>query len=52
MAYLSFRQKELESAGIGLGYAEYDQNAARISAINQELKEYKKNLTDVAAAEM
>lgn len=48
---LSFRQKELESAGIGLGYAEYDQNAARISAINQELKEYKKNLTDVAAAE-
>lgn len=51
LSNLKIRQKELESAGIGLGYAEYDQNAARISAINQELKEYKKNLTDVADAE-
>ena len=51
LSELNARQKELESAGIGYGYEEYDQNAARIAEINRELKEYKKSLTEVAAAE-
>lgn len=48
---LSERQEELENARIGFGYKEYDENATRISNINKELKEYKKNLTEVASAE-
>lgn len=38
---LKERQKELEGLGAGLGYEEYDQNAARIAEITNELKEYK-----------
>lgn len=51
LSNLISRQKELESAGIGLGYAEYDQNAARIADITQELKEYKKALTEASNSE-
>jgi len=39
-------QKELEQAGIGLGFQEYDENVSRISEINKELKKYKSGLSD------
>ena len=42
---LKERQKELEDAGIGLGYQEYDTNAARIAEITQELTDYQKELS-------
>lgn len=48
---LKERQKELEGLGVGLGYEEYDRNAARIAEITQELKEYKKALEEAAQAE-
>lgn len=37
---LKTRLNELESAGVGAGYAEYDAASARISEINRELREY------------
>lgn len=43
-------QKELEQAGIGLGFQEYDENVSRISEINKELKDYKKELSNVGSA--
>ncbi len=51
LSELKSRQAELETAGIGLGYAEYDQNAARIAEITKELKEYQKALADASFAE-
>ncbi|MDE6588960.1 MAG: hypothetical protein K2K53_01165 [Oscillospiraceae bacterium] len=42
---LKERQKELEDAGIGLGYQEYDTNATRIAEITQELTDYQKELS-------
>lgn len=42
---LKARQAELSKAGIGLGYAEFDSNTARIAKINQSLREYEQNLT-------
>ena len=51
LSELKSRQAELETAGIGLGYAEYDQNAARIAEITKELKEYQKALADASSAE-
>ena len=44
LAQLKARQKELEQANAGLGYQEYDQNAARIAEITRQLKEYQKSL--------
>lgn len=44
---LEERQKELRSAGVGVGYQEYDQISQRIVQINQELREYQKNLSAV-----
>ena len=38
-------QKELAKAGVGLGYEEFDRNTARIAEINDELKNYKKEIT-------
>ena len=51
MAQLEQEQAILKKLGFGLGYDQYDQNAARIAEINRELKEYKKTLTEVASAE-
>ena len=51
MAQLEQEQAILKKLGFGLGDDRYDQNAARIAEINRELKEYKKSLTEVAAAE-
>ena len=51
LSELKSRQAELETAGIGLGYAEYDQNAALIAEITKELKEYQKALADASSAE-
>lgn len=48
---LKERQKELEHLGVGLGYEEYDQNAARIAEITRQLKEYEKALKEAGAAE-
>jgi hypothetical protein len=39
------RKAQLESHGIGLGYAEYDGVVKKLEEINQELKDYRKNLT-------
>ncbi len=44
LAELTARMKEMKSAGVGLGYEEYDKAAARVSEINAELKEYRRNL--------
>ena len=37
---LKKRQKELEAAGIGLGYQEYDQNIKELSKLERKLKKY------------
>lgn len=37
---LKERQKELERAGVGLGYTEYDKNAKEIERIEKRLKRY------------
>ncbi len=41
---LKERQARFEAAGVGTGYQEYDQISSRISEINEEIKEYRKNL--------
>ena len=46
---LKERQGELGKAGIGLGYEEFDQNAARIAEINAELKEYQREVSNTEA---
>ena len=43
---LKARQAELSAAGVGFGYAEYDQNAAELARLNAELEKYQKNVTD------
>ena len=42
---LKARLAELDKAGVGLGYAEYDAATQRVSEINQQLQDYKSNLT-------
>ena len=37
---LKKRQKELEAAGTGLGYQEYDQNIKKLSELERKLKKY------------
>ena len=37
---LKKRQKELETAGTGLGYQEYDQNIKKLSELERKLKKY------------
>lgn len=46
---LKERQGELGKAGIGLGYEEFDRNAARIAEINAELKEYQREVSNAEA---
>lgn len=41
---LNEQKKEFETAGVGLGYEEYDNIIVRIKEINAELAEYKANL--------
>lgn len=48
---LTARQKELEKAGVGIGYEEYDRISKRISEINGELREYRSNLVKTAEEE-
>lgn len=43
---LKARKSDLEAAGVGLGYEEYDQLIARIQQVNEALKEYRKNLQE------
>lgn len=45
LAQLKARQKELEKAGMGLGFEEYDANVRRIAEINEALKNYRSGLT-------
>lgn len=47
LSELDARKAELEKAGIGFGYSEYDDIEKEISEINRQLREYKSNLTDV-----
>lgn len=47
LSELNARKAELEKAGIGFGYAEYDDIEKEISEINRQLREYRSNLTDV-----
>lgn len=42
---LKARQADLKAAGVGLGFAEYDQLSVRISEITQELKAYQASLS-------
>lgn len=48
---LAQRRKELESAGVGLGYEEYDGILSRTNKINQEIKEYQNGLIAANKAE-
>ena len=43
---LKRRQSELELAGVGIGYAEYDEIVAELARANAELAEYRNGLTD------
>lgn len=45
LSELRTRQEDLQKAGIGLGYEEFDKNAARINKINQKLKQYESSIT-------
>ncbi|HIY01869.1 MAG TPA: hypothetical protein IAA26_08515 [Candidatus Blautia faecipullorum] len=45
LSELKNRQKELESAGLGLGYQEYDKNAKKIEKLNRKLKKYENAVT-------
>ena len=47
LARLKARQEELSKAGVGSGYKEYDQNAAKIQQLNAQLQEYEKSLSKV-----
>lgn len=42
---LKNRQAELQSAGVGLGHAEFDSNTREIEGINSALNDYKRNIT-------
>lgn len=42
---LKKRQKELEAAGTGLGYQEYDQNIKKLSKLERKLKKYEDAVT-------
>lgn len=44
---LAARRKELEAAGVGIGYEEYDKVLQRTSEINNELQEYQNNLLNI-----
>ena len=46
---LQARQKELKSAGVGLGYVEYDRNASEIARMTAELKKYEASLVNTKA---
>lgn len=41
---LQARQKELKTAGVGLGYQEYEDNAREIASITARLKEYQSEM--------
>lgn len=41
---LKERQAELQKAGVGIGFEEFDANEQRIAEINERLSEYRKNL--------
>lgn len=46
---LQARQQELNAAGVGMGYAEYDANAERIRAVTAALREYAATGSDAQA---
>lgn len=48
---LKIRQKDLEKAGLGFGFEEYDKNIQRIEKINSELSDYKKSLISTSDAQ-
>ncbi len=48
---LNQRKADLEAAGVGLGFEEYDSTLARIQEINRELKNYQGNLDAVSDVE-
>lgn len=45
LSQLKERQRELENAGVGLGYSEYDRNAAKIAKLEERLKKYEDAVT-------
>ena len=45
---LKKRQKDLELAGVGLGYKEYEKNAAEISQITEDLKAHRAEIEQIA----
>lgn len=46
LAELNKRKQDLEAAGVGLGFQEYDDTVARIQEINAELKDYQNGLNE------
>ena len=50
LAALKQRQKELNNAGLGLGFQEYDDTVAKIAGISAQLKDYQKNLQSAGTA--
>lgn len=48
---LKIRQKDLEKAGLGFGFEEYDKNSKRIAKINSKLSDYKKALIGTSGAQ-
>lgn len=48
---LKARKADLEAAGVGLGYEEYDQTVARIQQVNDALREYRKKLQEGGSEE-
>lgn len=51
LAKLKVRQSELQKAGLGFGYEEFDSNSAKISEINSRLKEYERTLLKTDSAQ-
>ena len=48
---LKARQKELQAAGVGMGYAEYDNNAAKIKRATEAIKAYQAEVESMPALE-
>lgn len=46
---LKLRKEDLEAAGVGMGYEEYDKVITRMTQINEAQQEYKRSLQDTSA---
>lgn len=51
LAALESHKADLEAAGVGLGYKDYDETILKIQQINQQLREYRANLATADKAD-